>query len=273
MSLPKPDGVPNFLLTLPAGTPPPGTKSNFVDPPTLQPAILTTCSVLMFVATLFVAARIYSALKITRRVGWEDYACVVAAILSFTYVGFIIDLSYAARHMWDVPAWWFSDVYWKVRFAQNTVLPFAFIATRLPFFLLYLRVFGTSKPFRFACYFGMTFYVIANVVEVPIYTYYCAPLPGKPWASLETLMRCATAEPVSIMLGAVNIFSDIYILILPMPMIWKLQMSLERKLGIMAIFTTGLFVLIASCIGMNFRWRLVYLQDTNWNEGSFVCAT
>ncbi|MCJ1475922.1 hypothetical protein MMC13_004586 [Lambiella insularis] len=272
MSAPSPVGIPPYLLDYPAQPPPPGQKSNFVDPDSLQPAILATGSVMIILTTGFVLARLYSALRITKRVGKEDWSCIIATILSFAYVAFILDLSYAARHMWNVPAWWFSDLYWKLRFAQNTIQPLAFIFSRITFFLLYLRLFGRSPPFRWACYFGIAFYFVSNIIDIPLYAVYCAPAPGNPWASMDTLEKCAQLEWISLFYGGINIASDLYIIILPMPMIWGLQMSLERKLGIMAIFTSGLFVLIASIVSMVYRYKLVNDGDTNWTEGSFVCA-
>ena len=128
----------------------------------------------------------------------------------------------------------------QLRFSQNIIMPIAFIFTRLTFFLLYLRLFGNSKPFRWACYFGIGFYTLSNFLDVPISMAYEFPTHGRPWAAPDTLKRWIRVEPISLYLGGVNIASDLYIIILPMPMIWRLQMSLERKLGVMAIFTSGL---------------------------------
>jgi hypothetical protein len=180
----------------------------------------------------------------------------------------------AARHMYDVPYWWFNDVYWKERYAENTLQAFAFPATRISFFLLFLRVFGqNNKTFRYACYAGMIGYSVAYFLFIPLNAIYCAPPPGQAWAGAGVLQKCEGLIPFSFFLGACNIVGDLYIIILPLPMIWRLHMTLEKKLGVMAIFFTGVFVLIASAVSMFYRFRLSYGGDTNWFEGSLVCAT
>ena len=40
--------------------------------------------------------------------------------------------------------------------------------------------------------------------------------------------------------AGINIFSDFYLLFIPVPVIWKLQLSIPRKIGIIAIFMTGI---------------------------------
>ena len=45
---------------------------------------------------------------------------------------------------------------------------------------------------------------------------------------------------MGIIQGVFGLLSDVYIFILPLPSLWGLQMRLRRKLGISAIFLTGL---------------------------------
>ena len=40
--------------------------------------------------------------------------------------------------------------------------------------------------------------------------------------------------------GVFNVVSDFYLLLLPVPVVWNLQMPLRKKIGILTIFTTGL---------------------------------
>lgn len=47
---------------------------------------------------------------------------------------------------------------------------------------------------------------------------------------------------------AVNIFTDVIIIALPITMVSRLQMKLKQKLGVAAIFALGFLVVIASCM-------------------------
>ena len=51
---------------------------------------------------------------------------------------------------------------------------------------------------------------------------HCLPVRGLPWAS-----------------GAINVFSDIFVVVVPIPCIWQLNMKLQRKLRILAVFSLG----------------------------------
>ncbi len=154
------------MALMPAQKPPPGLRSNFVDPPSQQGAIIAVCSVMVVLTLTFLCLRLYSSFVVTRSKGAEDCkrdsveledaadtmqisalslryvrnrdlkAChaLMPGKDSFLYIYWvhlalyvtlapILDanpglnvrlVSYAARHMWDVPAVWFNEEYWKV---------------------------------------------------------------------------------------------------------------------------------------------------------------
>lgn len=52
--------------------------------------------------------------------------------------------------------------------------------------------------------------------------------------------RIRTGVAVSIVQGGFNVGTDLYILCLPIPGVWQLQAPLSEKIGISAIFLTGI---------------------------------
>ena len=63
----------NPLDQMPAGVPPPGVNApNFVDPPTIAPALITVNAVLMPITALFVVGRLWSNFHSSRKLGWDD---------------------------------------------------------------------------------------------------------------------------------------------------------------------------------------------------------
>ena len=52
--------------------------------------------------------------------------------------------------------------------------------------------------------------------------------------------RCRITVRVSIAHGWFGLLSDLYIFFLPLPVLWGLQMPLKKKLGVAAVFLTGL---------------------------------
>ena len=52
--------------------------------------------------------------------------------------------------------------------------------------------------------------------------------------------ECIDDYVQDIVTGAFNIFSDLAILVLPLPMLWRLQLDINHKLGLVSIFLLGL---------------------------------
>ena len=52
---------------------------------------------------------------------------------------------------------------------------------------------------------------------------------------------CQTEDSnVAIVQAGFNMVSDLYLLAIPLPLIWNLRLSASKKVGICAIFLTGL---------------------------------
>ena len=60
--------------------------------------------------------------------------------------------------------------------------------------------------------------------------------------------QCGNATKNYLAVGVINMFIDFSIVALPMPILWKLQMPIEKKIAISGILSLGLlYVLISSC--------------------------
>jgi hypothetical protein len=117
--------------------------------------------------------------------------------------------------------------------------PVAFFLSRLPVFMLYNRLFGSIRWFRIACFAGIVAAFIIYVHTLPVVAALCTPRDGNAWTSVATFDQCSEAKPDAIVQGVGNILLDLYALLLPMPIIWTLQMPLKRRLGVATVFLTG----------------------------------
>lgn len=52
--------------------------------------------------------------------------------------------------------------------------------------------------------------------------------------------HCTNYEVSALVTGIVNVISDFLILLLPLVAIWRLRMAPKRKIGVLAVFATGL---------------------------------
>lgn len=51
--------------------------------------------------------------------------------------------------------------------------------------------------------------------------------------------RCGRDLTLGYVMAAFNVLSDFYLLAIPIPVVWKLQLPLRRKVGVIAVFMTG----------------------------------
>ena len=51
--------------------------------------------------------------------------------------------------------------------------------------------------------------------------------------------KCGNMRAVFISVGTINLILDVGVIILPMPVLWNLQLALRKKLGLTAIFGIG----------------------------------
>jgi len=116
---------------------------------------------------------------------------------------------------------------------------FAFFTSRLPIFLLYLRLFGRNKTFRTAAYFGLVADFAVYLSAIPLLSYFCTPSPGQSWGSLNVFAKCKELVVYAVIQGSCNIALDLFIFMLPLPTIFGLHLPLKRKLGVLTIFGTG----------------------------------
>lgn len=71
----------------------------------------------------------------------------------------------------------------------------------------------------------------------------CRPIKAA-WNAQYTLeypdgYRCLDRVLISVVYGWFNIFSDFILLLLPLPMLWNLHLTWQKKLGLLGVFTTG----------------------------------
>ncbi|CAF9934880.1 hypothetical protein IMSHALPRED_009873 [Imshaugia aleurites] len=272
--------TPAELAQTPALMPPAGVLSNFIDPPgTLEAVTNATMAICFTFTTMFVFVRLLTKYCVDRTFQLEDWCCLVAwmGILAFGSVILDAQSQGAGRHQWDV------NVINAVKVARTSNVgsiiygPIIAIA-KLAILLQYKRLFVAHK--RNFVFYGvhvliwtnMVFYLIETFLEI----FACTPRE-KIWNPL-TPGHCIGIENNYIAIGAWNVLSDFLILILPMVAIWNLQMANARKIGVAAVFATGLFACVASVVRLAYTIDLLYTSDETysiikvglWNVGELT---
>lgn len=111
---------------------------------------------------------------------------------------------------------------------------------KLSIFLLYLKLFTPSTTMRHLIYFGMVAIFLIHLTPTALIPAFCVPRGDDSWAAASFVSRCVKGSLYVAAAGAVLVtVSDLYILCLPIPAVWALQLSRKTKIRILMVFMTG----------------------------------
>ena len=100
--------------------------------------------------------------------------------------------------------------------------------------LLFHRIFGSVPHFTALLWCFALVILANNIAEVFLSVFQCTPV-HKAW-DLEAEGSCVNILLAAVIPGSINVLSDIITVLLPVPLIWNLQMQRNRKLQLVGIF-------------------------------------
>ena len=110
---------------------------------------------------------------------------------------------------------------------------------------LYITIFRSNKVFLKAAYGEMILVMAFGIAQILNFFLLCHPF-AKNW-DLLLPGDCGDKNRSSIAVSACNVAIDLTIIILPMPMIWGLQMATRRKIELTIAFALG-FMYVAQYV-------------------------
>ncbi|KAG8406026.1 hypothetical protein J3458_021369 [Metarhizium acridum] len=300
----------NYTQT-PAGIPPAGVSPNFIDPPSLSVAyqgVIYSFVPLMF---MFLVCRLYVRVRMLRNFGLDDAFCILGAGSIIAYCGVLIPLldHPLGRHLWDVPMSEITDRYLKARVPYiysspqplsgcfkvkadkqatqySTVILVAFFLSalfvKLGLLFFYFRLFQIYRLAYWLIWAGVgavsAFYLISTVLLLDR----CVPRQGQTWLETTYTGSCTPVQNgLSKGSGIFGLISDLYILAVPLWFVSQLRLPTKRKLGVSAVFLTGILACACSAAGLAARfqweqsdgtWSMLYIFGIlELNTGS-ICA-
>lgn len=159
-------------------------------------------------------------------------------------------------HEWDVPVGRLTIGYVKVsntcmfgchpngvkaNMASLVVYAIAAIFVKTTLLMLYLRIFRPSLRANVMIWMGIVLIVLFYLACAIAYIILFVPRPGgnPAWGVMtkhttDVILNIAAAQ------GVVGCLQDIYILTIPIHLVVGLRLPLGRKIGVVAIFLTGL---------------------------------
>ncbi|KAI1866466.1 hypothetical protein JX265_007767 [Neoarthrinium moseri] len=200
--------------------------------------------------TLATALRFYARQFIIRQVGVDDWIALVAlasvivlAAIQITHTHFGL-----GHHIWDVitvPGL-FAD-FMKYFVLANVLYNVGLLFIKLTFFFQYWRIMLQVDVYR-KVYAGiMALVVMWTVAQIFVMIFICG--------GGQNIMNKSCDPIAPTYVNAIgNMVTDVIILLLPMPMIFRLKLRRSQKWGLAAMFGLGFFTCLISIL------RLVYLN-------------
>ncbi|KAK7987374.1 C2H2 type zinc finger domain protein [Apiospora arundinis] len=278
------DQLPSWidLCMFPAGTPPPGTVTDFDNSETLVPVLIAICALMTVVVVVFATCRLYANKKELR---WSDCkgspsypsrklpmtdlpdCMAIALVFSLAHTGLMLAQTKYARHQWDVRACWYNGSYTKILFAQQVLLTLVLFFSKVSIFLLFQQIFEVQKSTLMAIRFGIAFTALLYFTNIPMSAILSAPHVGETWTSVLFSGRPQKDLIWGVVQSSLGIILDLFIFVLPIPVIMRLQLSTKRKIQILAVFTTALVVvendvaIFVSCAPGFAKFTRVYISE------------
>ena len=145
-----------------------------------------------------------------------------------------------SRHQWNVPVCWYTASYMKILFAQGVLLGPVIFFLKTAILLLYLQIFSAHRTIRIIAYVGIVVTALTHWTTVPLELAYGCPTPGTTWTDLLTDGKPAKLIYYGPVQGSLAVIIDICIFVLPLPVLWKLNMTLRKRIALCAVFFTAL---------------------------------
>ncbi|KAL8847068.1 MAG: hypothetical protein Q9221_007887 [Calogaya cf. arnoldii] len=128
---------------------------------------------------------------------------------------------------------------------------------KLSLLVFLYRIFRVNRNFRIATWAVGFMLVVWSLVSLLLMIFSCRPIKAN-WnvkLYLDPTTRCyPKSYNILNIHGYCNVISDFALLFLPIPMLWKLQMTLKKKISLAAVFATGLFICAVAIV----RQYMVY---------------
>lgn len=116
---------------------------------------------------------------------------------------------------------------------------------KITFFLLYLQIFRPFKRLRYAIWAGLIFTTMAYAAFTITWLALATPRAGETWQTHFTSPAQLQAAVLAYPVPAVGLAIDLYILVLPLIGVYKLQLSLRRKFGVFLVFATAIVLVFS----------------------------
>lgn len=104
--------------------------------------------------------------------------------------------------------------------------------------LFYMRIFGSKQSFRIGVFVTMTIVWMWSASVILETFLLCRPLAYNWDTTIDG--SCGERNATYVVAGTLNLITDLMVMVLPLPHIWKLQLNVAKKVALLSVFCIGL---------------------------------
>ncbi|KAL8689615.1 MAG: hypothetical protein Q9218_004757 [Villophora microphyllina] len=261
---------------IPLAMPPPGVTQNLAHPVSRTYQIYIVSAVFLALSVSFMIVRLYARVYIQRSRTWDDYVAIAGLVGIITYIGLTIAAESqpgSGKHIWDTTIGDYSNKGFIMSVVSTAIYGPIIFVVKLALFLLFLHLFGRLRWMRYLVWFGIAITGCFYISGMGVVFGLCAPRDGKTWLETSMTPQCRNLEDYGIAQGTMNLVSDFYLLIIPIPAVFSLQLPQKKKFGVIAIFMTGFFACVVSTVALGLRIIYNKTEDITWNVVTLYIMT
>ncbi|KAL4960764.1 uncharacterized protein BDV14DRAFT_211525 [Aspergillus stella-maris] len=226
--------------------------------------VLPVAITFVSVATVVVALRIYTRLRLIRTPGWDDWFLLLALATDYAFFGIILT---EHAHGMGKPVSSLSPnefrMQIKMLYFSVPMYNLTLNLTKISMVILYMRLFTTRK-YRIFLIILLILVVASGLYMVLGTLLICVPVQAFWYQQYE---HCVSRPLVWCLTAAMQIVSDLVIVAAPMPQLISLRVPPRQKICLMAIFALGLFVCATGVARLHSLVMLIKSEDRSRHNG------
>ncbi|KAL4879599.1 hypothetical protein BJY04DRAFT_219940 [Aspergillus karnatakaensis] len=227
--------------------------------------VLPVSIVFVSVATIVVALRLFTRIRVVSAPGWDDWFLLLALFTDYAFFGVLI-----AEHSYGLgrPQATLSEGQYrnqlKMLWISVPLYNLTLNLVKISVVLLYMRLFPT-RTYRIVLTILLILIVCTGLWMVIGTLLVCIPVQG--FWDRTIPHHCISRGVVWYLNSALQIAGDLVLVVLPMPQLLRLQIPLRQKICLMFIFALGLFVCATSVARLYSLVKLLRAEDISRHNG------
>ncbi|KAI1743044.1 hypothetical protein F4680DRAFT_445515 [Xylaria scruposa] len=250
-----------YALSTSSIPPPPGVVPNFTNPGNENTAARAGLVTTLTLATVFLSLRMYVVFVKIRQPHLGDYLMPLGYVSYFVVsLGSFVRLSKVGLfiHQWNVLG---RDIESYLKFIlvgdEFWILGICLIKSSI--LVEWYRLFAPSRArtvFTISCSALLTVNLLSYVGLLITLNLNCRPFE-RIW-NKAVQGSCIDLRTIHLAAATINLILNLAILLLPQPIIWKLQLSYPKKIGVSTVYTIGILATVASALLIKaiYGWRM-----------------